>query len=70
MEGDHTITCIPLKVYTYVAHCIGCDNIVPFDGNGHCWICGCDHPHSSIDDEDIPEGDFEKENRLEWFIIE
>lgn len=64
------INCIPFKYTGIVDHCIGCDNIIPFDGNGHCFICGCDHPHSSIDDESISQEDFESEvNLFESFII-
>jgi len=63
------IYCVPLRVREYVDHCVGCDNIVPFDSNGHCWICGCDMPFGSIDDDTLTQEMFEAENRKEWFEI-
>lgn len=63
------INCLPLSVTEYVDHCICCDNIVPFDWNGHCWICGSDMPFGSIDDEELTQEMFEYENRVSKFTI-
>jgi len=63
------IECVSLKVFEFVDHCLGCDNIVPFDSNGHCWICGCDMPFGGIDDDTLSQEMFEAENKLSLFEI-
>lgn len=52
-----------------IDHCLGCDNIIPFDSDGHCWLCGCDMPFGSIDDDELTQQDFDKEHTWVYFEI-
>lgn len=45
------IKCVQLKaIFEY---CIECDCIVPFDGNMHCFRCGCDSPDGELNDPEL-----------------
>lgn len=70
VKGIGFITCLPFFYTGIVEYCLGCNFIAPFDGNLHCFFCGCDHPHSSFGDFTVSEADFDSEvNSREKFIF-
>lgn len=55
------IKCQPLIAFYYF--CIECDKIRPFNGDSHCFICGCDCPFGELNDYSISQEEWDSENK-------
>lgn len=58
------ILCKPLGATFYF--CIECDRVTPFDGNSHCFVCGCDCPFGELNDPSITQEDSDNDFELNY----
>jgi hypothetical protein len=58
------IQCESLNTTYYF--CIECDKVTPFDGNAHCFICGCDCPLGELNDYSISEKEWENDYKMNY----
>lgn len=61
------IKCKPLHATFY--YCIECDRITAFDGNCHCFLCGCDCPTGELNDYSISKKEWDDDYLRNYEVI-